>query len=177
MGLDITAYGGLAKVDNPELDAEGFPKDWKLFRISQTMLDWTEKNFPGRTRGLAAGIYRPVAEFNFCAGSYSGYGIWRDWLTSFAGYGSVEIVWRCNQEQIKDLPFVQLINFADNEGYIGPEVSAKLAQDFAEHQERAEAWQPGGNDNIGNRDFWINSYNKWRLAFETASHYGAVNFH
>src|SRR3974390_2766834 len=96
MGLDITAYRGLKLVDRYEVDDKGYPTDWTLFRVGQILLDYTEKNFPGRTRGLVAGVYQPAEVYEFRAGSYSGYGLWRNQLAIFAGYGSAEHVWQWN---------------------------------------------------------------------------------
>jgi hypothetical protein len=65
-------------------------------------------------------------------------------------------------------PFWELIHFSDCEGTIGPEVSAKLAQDFARYQDQADA-----HPDERFRDL----YATWRTAFEMASQGGAVDFH
>lgn len=41
--------------------------------------------------------------------------------------------WDLTEEQAAQLPFYELINFADNEGTIGPEACANIAADFTEH--------------------------------------------
>ena len=67
-------------------------------------------------------------------------------------------------------PFVELINFPDNEGVIGPVVAAKLAKDFAEFEHRAEEYSasiPDGTD-------WLENYREWKCAFEMAAKDGAV---
>ena len=46
---------------------------------------------------------------------------------------------RTNPEK-EGLPFVELINFSDCEGVIGPEVAAKLAKDFADYEFSASAF-------------------------------------
>ena len=66
-------------------------------------------------------------------------------------------------------PFVELIDFADNEGYIGPTVAAKLARDFAQHEAsilspEVEGWQ-------------AKLYRDWRHAFELAADNGCVDLH
>ena len=67
-------------------------------------------------------------------------------------------------------PFCELINFSDAEGIIGASVSAELAKDFAEFQERAASfdWQ---------HPHFKELYQQWREAFELASDNGAVRFH
>lgn len=158
MGLDITACGKLTAVAR---HPEG--EDEESLRIDQTSLDYTEKYFPGRTAGLAPGIYSPAETFPFRAGSYSGYGEWRNQLAIFAGWPSAKHVW----ENVDTGPFVELINFSDCEGYIGPQVAAKLAKDFADHAARAAKAEP-----------WFAAlYRSWRTAFEIASDGGCVVFH
>ena len=73
--------------------------------------------------------------FAFQAGSYMYYSKWRNQLAEMAGLGSAEAV-RTNPEK-EGLPFVELINFSDCEGVIGPKVAAKLAKDFADYEDRA----------------------------------------
>lgn len=114
MGLDIEAYSKSAVADGPK------------FVVDEGLLALTEEAFPGRTKGLAAGPFFYADCLRFRAGSYSGYGEWRDWLAKAAGFESAKEVWSNN----KDGPLSELINFSDCEGYIGPAVSAKLANDF-----------------------------------------------
>lgn len=64
-------------------------------------------------------------------------------------------------------PFWELINFSDCEGIIGPVVSAKLARDFQEYQEKA---------NSQLTDYDLERYNSWRQAFELAAENGVVRF-
>jgi hypothetical protein len=70
-------------------------------------------------------------------------------------------------------PFWELIQFADNEGYIGPTVAAKLATDFANWADRAKEFAK--DPEVG--EWWLVSYNKWRQAFELAADGGVVDFH
>ena len=66
-------------------------------------------------------------------------------------------------------PFFELINFSDCEGSIGPVVSAKLARDFAEFDERARSLNDEG------RHFY-RLYKSWTTAFQMASDGGMVDF-
>lgn len=165
MGLDITAYRQIKAVPNAELDADGYPVNWeKHQRISRGCVESTEQDWPGRTAGVEPGIYEAAQSFGFRAGSYGGYNQWRDWLARSAGHLSAEAVW----ENAKPGPFVELISFSDCEGIIGPVVAAKLAKDFADHEEeilaKADEWEAA-------------KYREWRKAFEMAADSGYVDFH
>jgi hypothetical protein len=176
MGLDISAYRKLVPAPEAELNRDGYPLDeTNCVLISPALLTWTEHNFPGRTMGVKPGVFSFTECFAFGAGAYSVYGQWRDELTRFAFYEhrgvlsrerAAEYVW----ERDIQGPFVELINFADNEGIIGPVVAAKLAKDFTEHQERANAYA-----RLAPR--WCESYTNWRRAFEIAADAGAIRFH
>lgn len=175
MGLDITAYRRLKPAPGAETDDDGYPVDSNhhvMFR--QGLLDWTEKNWPGRAGTLTAGIYSFADSFRFRAGSYGGYNEWRNELAKFACGKTAEEVWASSQHG----PFVELISFADNEGTIGAEVSAKLAKDFADNLSRAVD-HAGTLHSImsGDGDWWLISYKNWLKAFEMAADGGAVNFH
>lgn len=168
MGLDITAYSKLTLAVNPEMkDGELVDYD-NHFTVSPTIIAWTEQNWPKRTEGVLPGIYTFADCYGFRAGSCSGYNRWREWLAAFAGHGTPDAVWKAENASG---PFVELIDFADNEGVIGPVVAAKLAKDFADHQARAEQFMGG------QRDYWLARYADWRKAFELAADGGAVDFH
>lgn len=167
MGLDITAYSKLTLAPDAERDEDGNVVDYDR-HFQAWAVDWTEKHWPGRASGIAEGaIYTFSDSFSFRAGSYSGYGAWRDWLAKTAGYGSAESVW--DQGDLQG-PFVELIHFADNEGVISAEVSAKLARDFAEHEATIAGEEPRNTD-------YMDRYRNWRKAFEMAADGGAVDFH
>jgi hypothetical protein len=58
------------------------------------------------------------------------------------------------------------ITFSDCDGTIGPEVSHKLAEDFAAHHEQAQS----------HGEHFYDRYLRWEKAFQTASDGGAVSF-
>jgi hypothetical protein len=172
MGLDITYYKGLTKnklhnqLEDEELD------------YNTEVSFWINPYFPGRNGSIEAGFsYIFASSGAFRAGSYSGYNNWREQLAKFAGYPATPVSYygeaptpRHDQGafSVEGGPFWELINFADNEGVIGPEVSAKLAKDFETFQERADAF--------GDK-WWRSRYKMWREAFEAAAQGGAVKFH
>jgi hypothetical protein len=170
MGLDIAAFRQLTPAPDAAVDEDGSPVDWdNVKRIYQSTIDWTEGEWPGRTEGVVAGLYRWAEEHRFRAGSYGGYNQWRKHLSLCMTGKQPEAIWEANEPG----PFLELIHFADNEGYIGPVVSRKLAADFAEHQAKAEEYAKTIND-IG--DWWIGRYAEWRKAFEMAADGGVVDF-
>ena len=162
MGLDISAHRQAVPVDPADLTAEGEPRDWADldYQGYGRLLD--HSHFPGRVDGLKEGYYRVAETFGFRAGSYSGFNTWRNELAQLTGAASAQEVWGRGAQPG---PFVELINFSDCEGCIGPLTSAKLAADFAAFQ-----------DKVGHGWFG-EQYARWRKAFEMAADGGFVEFH
>ena len=143
MGLDISAISEIKPVELPE----GMEKwsdeyyDWESER-GQTL--WTPHNmphFPRHGEGLPdTEVVESLGEyFSFRAGSYSGYGEWRNDLAIAAGYkGGSEEVWMKADSGDYGGPFEELINFADNEGVIGPVISQKLYDDFVNYEKEID---------------------------------------
>ena len=179
MGLDISAYKQLTKIDCV-FDADGDP----IHPQTHEALDYDLRahintDFPGRNGTIEdRAIYSASESFYFCAGGYGGYNAWRNELAKLAGYPArpYDRYKTGNFQQRHDQgaweadsgPFWELINFSDCEGVIGPEVAAKLAKDFADHQAKADA-----HTDLG----FLESYNEWRKAVEMAAENGAVDFH
>lgn len=179
MGLDITAYRKLKKID-AVFDADGEPIDPDTREVLDDVYQpCVNHDFLGREEGLehkAAYIYEEL-----CGGismGYSSYNAWRDELAKLAGYPAVPVD-RYNTGNIQQRhdqgawnsdggPFWELINFSDCEGVIGPLVSAKLAGDFASFQEKADAHHD---------ERFKRAYAQWRESFEMAADGGAVDFH
>lgn len=157
MGLDITVYKKLKKVENPKLDKDGYPLDCDNQWTPGASMEWSESCFPGRADGIESdSVYTWDDDYYFRAGSYSGYNMWRDTLADFSD-GST---------------FIELINFADNEGVIGPVISKKLYEDFSTNYFRAVEY----SKTIEDGEYWISKYKEWMKAFEFASEDGAVVF-
>lgn len=178
MGLDITAYRDIKKLDCV-FDSGGEPIDPQT--REPVSVDYFQANinpdFPGRASDLTEdGVYSFGDSIGFRAGSYSGYNQWRETLAMIAGYPAVDYE-RCGATSKRhdagawaagSGPFFELINFSDCEGNIGAAVSGKLANDFAEFQAKADAHDD---------EYWRDKYAAWRKAFEMASNNGAVSFH
>jgi hypothetical protein len=161
MGLDITWYRNLRPLpDHPESDA-CWDEHVRLYDNS---------DFSGRFEGLVARCYEQPGDGqsnSFRAGSYSGYNRWRENLCRLALGVLPETIWG-DPNRFIGLPFYEIINFADNEGAIGPVVSAKLARDFAEFRDKAQR-------DMHEWDFKV--YDNFQRAFEAAANDGAVQFH
>jgi hypothetical protein len=157
MGLDIAVFR------NIELDPHGDP-----YTQPDTFVAFIHPSFPEQGEGLTdGGVYRSNDEmYRFRAGSYSGYNAWREMLCEMV-YDALPIILWEHPDEFKGEPFYELINFADNEGAIGPIVSAKLAKDFADYQAKADQHED---------EFFRDLYSKWRTAFEMASENGVVIF-
>jgi hypothetical protein len=176
MGLDITYYrkATLApeEVQQRLAAIEDIGERMEAAENANCRLPWINKHFPGREAGIEPGKAYNVEEADgFRAGSYGGYNRWRRQLAAMVGIDNVDRWWKNPDAR----PFAELINFADNEGVIGPIVSAKLAKDFADHQEQAEHY--AANDLTDDGEWFLRKYGEWREAFETAAQGGYVDFH
>ncbi|MBU8594050.1 hypothetical protein [Bacillus subtilis] len=159
MGLDIRVFKNLTVVENPQLDEDGAVENWETEWTPGESMKWSEEHFPGCGEGVDPDkVYTWEESFSFRAGSYSGYGWWRRKLEEFKG----------------DTAFQELINFADNEGTIGPVVSKKLAKDFNEHADAAREYARTLGDT---GEVWLYLYDDWKKAFEMAAENGAVDFY
>ena len=158
MGLDINAYKKLTEVENPQWDENAEELlNWESEVQFGESMDWSEKHFKGRGEGIdSKKVYKWEDVYEFRAGSYSGYNVWRDELERFS---------EGNQ-------FYELINFADNEGVIGYVVSEKLYNDFKDNELRAKEY----SKNISDGEYWFEKYKEWEKAFEYAKEGGAVEF-
>jgi hypothetical protein len=169
-GLDIAVYEKLTPVPAPQLDKNGEPVGLNLVKLSPV-------EFPERFAGLAAGkVYHYAQSFSFRAGSYSGYGYWRNELAKLAGYHSVpfksfngktEMRYDAAVWEIKKGPFWELIDFSDAEGTIGPVVCKRVYQDFLQYQ-AAAAKHPD--------EYFRASYDDWMKAFAMCANEGAIVF-
>lgn len=175
MGLDCTAYSNVAVLP-PDPDRE---VDW-----GTTVDVYAYKGFHQSTRGLvdhdvvtsttwgdliAKRDYDVTGgeSFGWHAGSYSGYGRWRDSLADVAG-------WEIDRDDplaSKDQPFFELVWFADNEGAIGHEAAADLLKDFKAHRDAYVAAHSGDGT------WFVTAYDEWIRALELAAQHGLIHFH
>jgi hypothetical protein len=102
----------------------------------------TAEGWPGWDQppvdGLIIGpCFKPTGEsLRIMSTSYSGYNAWRRTLSLAVHHVEPEVIWH-DPDRWADKPFVDLINFADNEGCIGHVSAGRLAAAFADEQHRA----------------------------------------
>lgn len=177
MGLDIAAYETATLTPEHEYDSEAC---YEGNHVEAFVYSGFERSMRGLEGGVSgkSGWERPSrcyvvsgASLDFRAGSYSGYGQFRRALSTAALGVEPEAVW-ADPDAYADLPFFELVNFADNEGTIGPEAAADLAGDFAEHRERV---CPALGDGP-NGDYYREKYDEWAAAFALAADSGLVEF-
>lgn len=162
MGLDIQAFSR-ARFVAPK--AEDDYEEHEEEHVYIYSLDW-----PDRLDGREPGWYAVDGEWmHFQAGSYSGYNRWREQLSEAALGVLPQAVWK-DPDAFAGQPFVELINFADNEGAIGPKTSAKLLADFQRNPDLPSKVQDEPFD-------WFDrKYREWSEAFALAADDGFVRF-
>lgn len=132
--------------------------------------------FPERLDGYVEGIYKFEGDtFLFEVGSYSRYNDWRAQLSRFALDVEPEFVW-ANPAAFMGKPFVEIVNFSDNEGAIGPKTSQKLAENFAAHSENFRRFITINVEDSEMAVWFVELYDNLRRAFELASDEGFVVF-
>jgi len=176
MGLDISAYKGLEKIDCV-FDEEGDPIDATTREpIDYDVRPWVNPDFPGRADDIESrAVYKSADSMSLTGWGYGRYNAWREQLAKLAGYPATEFKSYGTTQMRYDAgawaatagPFWELIYFTDCDGTVGSAISAKLAKDFADHAAAAEA--------IGGHFFEV--YQEFRDAFEMAADNGCVRFH
>lgn len=168
MGLDVSVVMGIGKRIRAKVSEEDDDYDTRV-HLYVAAPEWEARLAP-----FKPGVYTCEAryEHGFRAGSYSGYNAFRMQLCRTAHKVGPEAIWADTSGVYDGKPFVELINFSDCEGFIGPDVSRKLAADFKTHREtfasaldEARAWM-------------LERYDLWAKAFEVAAQTnGAVQLH
>jgi hypothetical protein len=171
MGLDVVAYNGIEKVD-PELHGGklDFNTDdiWELCDEHGWFIPST-CGFEEHGKGVEDTPYTSEGEISFRAGSYGSYNGWRNSLAVFAGYGSAQDVWEMDHPW--GTPFIELINFSDCEGVIGPDLCKKLSEDFTSKRKDAIVFALEHND-----DWFMRTYDDFMEALTFASDRGILVF-
>jgi hypothetical protein len=162
MGLDAYAY------EHAELIEAGRFSDFDEDRVGdlpegQVFLRPFDGAFEEQAEGLVDGIYRVSGEVLHSRRSYGGYSHLRDQVSrSVTGYPA-EVVWK--RDDWQDLTLGYWINFADNEGLIGPKTCALLA-------DQAEAV----GDLTLDSDWDERSWAEWRAMFRLAADTGLISY-
>ena len=206
MGLDISAVSKLEPIEVPE-DMEKWSDEWYDWESEQdgdVYSLYSSDSFREQAEGMVDGTYITTDDSQstgFRAGSYTGYGTWRDWLAQsvmngvLGKSGGAEQMWGSADGGDYGLPFMEIINFSDSEGMIGPVASKKLYNDFRKYENdvmdwmdekyltqtpiHSASWRDDEDKPIDKGDFeWFQSqYQEWKNAFRIASDNGVVMFH
>lgn len=159
MGLDVTAYGKVTLVEALPLTEHNAHTEHPLDAQWETHAYLYTVGFD-RADGLVDGFYLTERKLRVGHWTYSGYNRWRDELAALVGT-TAAAVWK----DPKPGPFVELINFSDCDGFIGPKTCAKLARDFGAYHER-----------VGDAGDFAEGYESFAGAFRHAADSGAVRF-
>ena len=161
MGLDITAYRKLTKVEGAKIvdyepcDADGEPLDfWTHLYVLQP------EGFEGREAPFEiGGVYAAEETHEFRAGSHGSH------LSSRHDYA--ESAWRADSG-----PLWGWINFPDCEGVIGSDVAKKIYAEMQKMEITPENFE--SDDQYRN---FMDKWGEWLIAFEMAADDGAIRFH
>jgi hypothetical protein len=170
MSLTIAAYSNIKIIEGASSNKDGICVNHDGENLHDFFHPYINTDYPKHAVEIQKdSIYGYEKILIFPAGSYRGYNIWRNCLAHFAGYESAKSVW--GRPWLIG-PFVELIDFSDCEGVIGSSLSAKLAKDFTDFNDRAKktAAEYGG-------DWFYSLYQKWQQAYELAAQNGAISFH
>ena len=178
MGLDIRVVSKLEKCDIQS--DEAYEKYPNVIKVS-TKYDLAFN----QSAGLEDECYYKYSSSDykaFRAGSYSGYGKWREQLSEAIGI-NIEDLWVLVSRDIKlndllgsnpinEIPFVELLCLSDCEGTIGPIVSKKLHNDFVVNRDKIQKYVSSG---IPGRPTlykdWMSLYDDFTDAFRIASNW------
>ena len=104
-------------------------------------------------------------KINFRAGSYSGFGFWREILAkmhdieleAMEGFGGAK-------EWTEDEPFYELLNHSDCEGVLTPKQSRELQEDFNQGYSPAKLRKLV--QNVEDLAYWEEKFSEWKKAIQ-----------
>jgi hypothetical protein len=182
MGLDITAYSQITlleilpneqawqqKYGDADEDDDAPDPDPPLLFLSAD-LPFPERLTPLVVPPSGIAVYQGTGDaFAFRAGPYSYYNHWREQLSLLVTGLPPERLWKTrDRAETRRLPFYLLIDFSDCDGAIGPQAAQTLAQQFAQFQLQANAYDD---------DDFRGLYADFRRGFELVGTTGVVVFH
>lgn len=151
MGLDITAYKDIKIIENKEPE----------YYFSSS--DFPQSNMPNLEDKEIQIDFKE--EFDFRAGSYSGYNLFRNELCISANNIKAEELWDLKDESLK---FYWLINFTDCDGYIGTSYCSILYEEFCKYEEDVK---------LKLNDYFHQTYDNFKESFRLGRDNGLVSFH
>lgn len=167
MGLDCTAYKNIQTMNSEEIEYDYYDEDQEYKTPKNGVCFYLNKGFPNSALDIIENAtYKYEDTFSWRAGSYSGYGEWRNWLATIAGFQSSKDFW---QKANINTPFYQLIYFSDAEGTLGTLTCKKLLEDFIKFENQVNSLHESYN-------YFKEFYQTWKKALEFASQNGAISF-
>ncbi len=124
--------------------------------------------FPAHMSGLSSDLFYKCSgkKMRFGAGTYEEYSQFKKHLSMVAGFEKIEDLLKSGGP----VYFIELINFSNEEGTIGPIICKKLHNDFMDNYNVAEKYFSNLDDH---EKFWTH-YKNWCKALFVASHNGAI---
>lgn len=162
MGVDITAYSDLKKINADYNDAGDIVDANTGEILDDAVYLYANEHFLDRAKDIEEGFYTYADSDTRLHLSYGAYNLWREKLSKMAGYPTIEDAWNADNGA-----FWELINFADNEGLIGTQACIKLAKDFSDYENIANS-----SIDVSFKDYYF----CLKEAFEMASNNGAIVF-
>ena len=156
MGLDVRTYGNIKLAENEE------EADFTAYVIDE---DWKHK-----IKNLQDGkAYTGDVVFRGVSYPYSAHNRFREKLVRLVGREDLldnegRIKWG---ELPSEIPFYDLINFADNEGCLDWEVSNTIYSDFEKYNEKAK---------LEMNEYYYSKYETWLETFKSVKNDGVVVF-
>lgn len=164
MGPQFNVYSKLAKMRMEEvrLYEDGTPEETRVTSF------YSNPEFPAHISGLDSTIFYRCngKKMKFGAATYDEYCEFKNHLAKITGFASAEELWKTSGP----IFFMELINFSNCEGTIGPIISRKLYHDFKDNYDRAEEYFVKLEDG---KKFWIH-YQNWCKALSVARNNGAI---
>lgn len=188
MGLDCWALNNLTLDPNIRvaLTANGEQMDMGSFLsdeddvmefLSGGGLVVYPSEFQRQLEGLEVGCgyttYNCDKTHSWRAGSYSGYGEFRNFLAELSGL-TCEQIWKAPNDH-PNLPFLDLIDFSDCEGVIGPVACARLNKDFVQFRDMIFSDDADRRFRFDEGDLW-RVWADWEKATEIGSENGCIVF-
>jgi hypothetical protein len=167
MGLDISAYKLGDKRDDIVCEEYCYDNIVYVFTLNHQPIQHLTQFEEGCYYDIED--YLNIPDFHM---SYSNYNDFRNQICKMAlGVDDIE-VWD-NIKEYLDKPFVELINFADNEGCYDYVVAEKLLKDFINYKEKA---REVFNDSDGLDFYYKNYLNYIGILEEVVKNKGIVEY-
>jgi hypothetical protein len=182
MGLDIMAISNLEKKHKLSEEQKALPWEFQTAKkATRITIDATpygsEHGGFNKCEDMEGGKYAETdetTEHHFRAGSYSGYNTFRKLLSKGVAEVDVDTLWG-NEDQYKDSPMFEMINFSDCEGILGTGVCQKLYQQFVDNRVKFENYLKVEFGQDVNTVKWeMETYDNFSEAFRLGSQKGIV---